>query len=53
MLKESVEVDNDPMFWEKLLRHHFEQQREMEAAQLGKGKRLRKRVSVYQVIKFG
>ncbi|XP_065889551.1 chromodomain-helicase-DNA-binding protein 4-like isoform X2 [Dysidea avara] len=49
VLKESVEADNDPTFWEKLLRHHFEQQREMEAAQLGKGKRLRKRVNYLDI----
>jgi len=34
----------DPDFWEKLLRHHYEQQRELEAAKLGKGKRVRKQV---------
>ena len=36
----------DPDFWEKLLRHHYEQQRELEAAKLGKGKRVRKQVRV-------
>lgn len=34
----------DPDFWEKLLRHHYEQQRELEEAKLGKGKRIRKQV---------
>lgn len=34
----------DPDFWEKLLRHHYEQQAELEAAKLGKGKRIRKQV---------
>lgn len=34
----------DPDFWEKLLRHHYEQQKELEEAKLGKGKRIRKQV---------
>ena len=38
----------DPDFWEKLLRHHYEQQAELEAAKLGKGKRVRKQVSISQ-----
>ena len=38
------EVASDPEFWERLLRHHYEQQRELEAAKLGKGKRVRKQV---------
>ena len=37
----------DPDFWEKLPRHHYEQQRELEAAKLGKGKRVRKQVRVF------
>ena len=37
--------ENDPLFWERLLRHHFEHQKELEAAQLGKGKRVRKKVN--------
>ena len=45
MLKENTQA-TDPDFWEKLLRHHYEQQRELEAAKLGKGKRVRKQVSV-------
>ena len=32
-------------FWERLLRHHYEQRRELEAAKLGKGKRVRKQVN--------
>lgn len=46
MLKEDVTASQqpDPDFWEKLLRHHYEQQRELEAAKLGKGKRIRKQV---------
>ncbi|KAK6046945.1 protein, SNF2 family [Cooperia oncophora] len=46
--EEEMEVikDNDkepdPDYWEKLLRHHYEQDQEMEAQKLGKGKRLRK-----------
>ncbi|KHJ95791.1 CHDCT2 domain protein [Oesophagostomum dentatum] len=35
----------DPDYWEKLLRHHYEQDQEMEAQKLGKGKRLRKQVN--------
>ena len=37
--------ESDPLFWERLLRHHFEHQKELEAAQLGKGKRIRKKVN--------
>ncbi|KAK6056737.1 hypothetical protein COOONC_05748 [Cooperia oncophora] len=49
--EEEMEVikDNDkepdPDYWEKLLRHHYEQDQEMEAQKLGKGKRLRKQVN--------
>lgn len=32
-------------FWERLLRHHYEQRKEVEAANLGKGKRVRKQVN--------
>ena len=39
------ETPQDPDFWEKLLRHHYEQQRELEAAKLGKGKRVRKQIN--------
>lgn len=48
ILKEASEVgpQPDPDFWEKLLRHHYEQQREMEEAKLGKGKRIRKQVKL-------
>ncbi len=35
----------DPAYWEKLLRHHFEQQQEDQARSLGKGKRIRKPVN--------
>ena len=45
ILKESDAAAPDPDFWEKLLRHHYEQQRELEEAKLGKGKRIRKQVS--------
>lgn len=41
------EVDNtDSQYWERLLRHHFEQQQEDLARTLGKGKRVRKQVCV-------
>lgn len=40
------EADNtDSQYWERLLRHHFEQQQEDLARTLGKGKRVRKQVS--------
>lgn len=35
----------DPAYWEKLLRHHYEQQQEDLARTLGKGKRVRKQVN--------
>lgn len=39
------EADNtDSQYWERLLRHHFEQQQEDLARTLGKGKRVRKQV---------
>ena len=39
-----VAAEPDPDYWEKLLRHHFEQEQETEAQKLGKGKRVRKQV---------
>ncbi|KAK8383261.1 hypothetical protein O3P69_011625 [Scylla paramamosain] len=40
------EADNtDSQYWERLLRHHFEQQQEDLARTLGKGKRVRKQVN--------
>ncbi|XP_068214865.1 chromodomain-helicase-DNA-binding protein Mi-2 homolog isoform X13 [Palaemon carinicauda] len=40
------EADNtDSLYWERLLRHHFEQQQEDLARSLGKGKRVRKQVN--------
>lgn len=39
----------DPTFWEKLLRHHYEQQQEDLSRSLGKGKRVRKQVNFYHV----
>ncbi|THD26034.1 Chromodomain-helicase-DNA-binding protein Mi-2 [Fasciola hepatica] len=35
----------DPTYWEKLLRHHFEQAQEDQSRVLGKGKRVRKQVN--------
>ncbi|VEL10858.1 unnamed protein product [Protopolystoma xenopodis] len=35
----------DPTYWEKLLRHHFEQAQEDQSRALGKGKRVRKQVN--------
>lgn len=44
ILKQEVE-SADPAYWEKLLRHHYEQQQEDIGRTLGKGKRLRKQVN--------
>uniref|UniRef100_A0A0N5C749 DNA helicase n=1 Tax=Strongyloides papillosus TaxID=174720 RepID=A0A0N5C749_STREA len=35
----------DPDYWEKLLRHHYEQDQESELQNLGKGKRVRRQVN--------
>ena len=43
VLKQEAE-HADPAYWEKLLRHHYEQQQEDLARTLGKGKRVRKQV---------
>uniref|UniRef100_A0A0N4ZRZ9 PHD-type domain-containing protein n=1 Tax=Parastrongyloides trichosuri TaxID=131310 RepID=A0A0N4ZRZ9_PARTI len=37
--------ETDPDYWEKLLRHHYEQDQESELQKLGKGKRVRKQVN--------
>lgn len=39
------EENNDPAYWVKLLRHHYEQHQEDVSRSLGKGKRLRKQVN--------
>lgn len=44
ILKQEAE-HADPAYWEKLLRHHYEQQQEDLARTLGKGKRVRKQVN--------
>ncbi|CAD5214812.1 unnamed protein product [Bursaphelenchus okinawaensis] len=44
VLKEEVQ-EADPEYWEKLLRHHYEQEQYTEAQKLGKGKRVRKQVN--------
>ncbi|XP_070562035.1 chromodomain-helicase-DNA-binding protein 4-like isoform X2 [Ptychodera flava] len=44
VLKQELEP-SDPSYWEKLLRHHYEQQQEDLARTLGKGKRVRKQVN--------
>ena len=44
VLKQDVE-QADPAYWEKLLRHHYEQQQEDMSKTLGKGKRIRKQVN--------
>jgi hypothetical protein len=43
VLKQEVE-HADPAYWEKLLRHHYEQQQEDVQRTLGKGKCVRKQV---------
>ncbi|ODM89703.1 Chromodomain-helicase-DNA-binding protein Mi-2 [Orchesella cincta] len=44
VIKQEAE-NTDPAYWEKLLRHHYEQQQEDIARSLGKGKRIRKQVN--------
>lgn len=44
VLKQDVE-QADPAYWEKLLRHHYEQHQEDVSKTLGKGKRVRKQVN--------
>ena len=44
VLKEQAE-DTDPAYWEKLLRHHYEQHQEDVSRSMGKGKRIRKQVN--------
>ena len=44
ILKEEVE-STDPAYWEKLLRHHYEQFQEDVQQKMGKGKRIRKQVN--------
>ena len=45
VLKEDSTESSDPLFWEKLLRHHYEQHQEDHLRTLGKGKRTRKPVN--------
>lgn len=45
VLKEDSAESTDPLFWEKLLRHHYEQHQEDHLRSLGKGKRTRKPVN--------
>ncbi len=44
VLKEEAE-NTDPAYWEKLLRHHYEQAQEDISRSMGKGKRIRKQVN--------
>uniref|UniRef100_A0A915CFX8 Chromodomain-helicase-DNA-binding protein 3 n=2 Tax=Parascaris univalens TaxID=6257 RepID=A0A915CFX8_PARUN len=44
VIKEAAQ-EADPDYWEKLLRHHYEQEQETQAQKLGKGKRVRKQVN--------
>jgi chromodomain-helicase-DNA-binding protein 4 len=45
ILKEDSTETQDPLYWEKLLRHHYEQHQEDHMRTLGKGKRQRKPVN--------
>lgn len=45
IIKEDSTESSDPLFWEKLLRHHYEQHQEDHLRTLGKGKRNRKPVN--------
>jgi superfamily II DNA/RNA helicase len=45
VLKEDNSESTDPLYWEKLLRHHYEQHQEDTLKVLGKGKRTRKPVN--------
>jgi chromodomain-helicase-DNA-binding protein 4 len=45
IIKETENESTDPLYWEKLLRHHYEQQQEDQVKELGKGKRNRKPVN--------
>lgn len=46
VIKEAAQ-EADPDYWEKLLRHHYEQEQETQAQKLGKGKRVRKQVDTH------
>lgn len=46
VIKEAAQ-EADPDYWEKLLRHHYEQEQETQAQKLGKGKRVRKQVESF------
>lgn len=52
ILKEEAEGTADPLYWEKLLRHHYEQHQEDHLRELGKGKRNRKPV-IYNIDGMG
>ena len=43
VIKQEAE-NQDPAYWVKLLRHHYEQHQEDISRTLGKGKRVRKQV---------
>ena len=38
----------DKEYWDKLLRHHYEQHVEEESGKMGKGKRVRRQVQYFQ-----
>uniref|UniRef100_A0A8R1E8I9 Helicase C-terminal domain-containing protein n=2 Tax=Caenorhabditis japonica TaxID=281687 RepID=A0A8R1E8I9_CAEJA len=45
VIKEGDGKEPDPDYWEKLLKHHYEQDQEIESQKLGKGKRVRKQIN--------
>jgi len=47
VIKEQMDKD-DPQYWEKLLKAHYDQHQAEEAQTMGKGKRVRKQVRYYE-----
>ncbi|CAI2355389.1 unnamed protein product [Caenorhabditis sp. 36 PRJEB53466] len=45
VIKEGDGKEPDPDYWEKLLKHHYEQDQEIKSQRLGKGKRVRKQIN--------
>ena len=46
--QEQIESNVDQEYWDKLLRHHYEQHVEEESGKMGKGKRVRRQVQYFQ-----
>ncbi|KAI6200928.1 hypothetical protein M3Y96_00786800 [Aphelenchoides besseyi] len=45
VIQENFVEEQEPDYWEKLLRHHYEQDQETQAQKLGKGRRTRRQVN--------